>query len=131
MDNRDQKEKELIELFNNMNPYDKENLLEYARRITNREFEFSRDTGDKDMVKIAEFCDIEVYMDSNFSGAPSVELNYLDEDITGSIDLDKGEVEGDFSKYVVPVIEAWYQDNKNLLRSMWESRQIEIVPAWE
>ncbi len=131
MDNRDKKEKELIELFNNMNPYDKENLLEYARRITNRELDFYRDTGDKDMVKIAEFCDIEVYMDSRFSGAPSVELNYLDEDITGSIDLDRGKVEGDFSKYVVPVIEAWYQDNKKLLRSMWESKQIEIVPAWE
>ncbi len=129
MDNRDQKE--LVELFNSMNSYDKKNLLEYARRITNRELEFSMDRRDKDMVKIAEFCDIEVYINSRFSGAPSVELNYLDENIRGSIDLKKGNIAGDFSKYVRPVIEAWYEDNKNFLTSMWDAKRIEMVPAWE
>ena len=83
------------------------------------------------MVKIAEFCDIEVFVDSAFEGKPAVDINYLDDDIQGSLDLSKGKIKGDFSKYVIPVIEAWYRDNKEQLLNMWKSRKAEILPAWE
>lgn len=83
------------------------------------------------MKKIAEFCDIEVFMDEQFSGDPCVEINYLDDDVRGHIDLQSGRITGAFSKYVMPVIEAWLQEHKELLLSMWNDNRISPVPAWE
>ena len=83
------------------------------------------------MKKIAEFCDVEIYMDEEFSGSPAVDVNYLDDDVQGSIDLEKGEIKGDFSKYVLPVIEAWLREHREMLLGMWKEKKIGLIPAWE
>ncbi len=126
-------ERELIELFNNMDWLDREHLLEYARRaiVKKSESSYSDRSKDKSMVKIAEFCDIEVFMDSKFEGTPSVDINYLDDNVQGNLQLAEGTIQGGFSKYVVPVIEAWYKEHKSLLVKMWADRKIEMIPAWE
>ena len=83
------------------------------------------------MVKIAESCDIEVFIDSDFVGEPTVVLNYIDDNVKGKIDINKGIIDGDFSKYVRPVIEDWFEDNKEQLLEMWNSRKKILLPAWE
>ena len=117
----------------NMDWLDREHLLEYARRAIVKKFEscYSDRSKNKSMVKIAEFCDIEVFMDSKFEGTPSVDINYLDDNVQGSLQLAEGAIQGGFSKYVVPVIEAWYKEHKSLLVKMWADRKIEMIPAWE
>ncbi len=87
--------------------------------------------GKKAMKKIAEFCDVEIYMDEEFSGSPAVDVNYLDDDVQGSIDLEQGLIKGDFSKYVLPVIEAWLMEHREMLMEMWKSKKIGLIPAWE
>ena len=126
-------ERELIELFNDMDWLEREHLLEYARRAIEKKSEsgYTDRTENKSMVKIAEFCDVEVFMDSAFKGSPSVDINYLDDNIQGSIRLKEGTIKGGFSKYVIPVIEAWYKEHKVLLIDMWNSQKIEMIPAWE
>lgn len=126
-------ERELIELFNGMDWLDRKHLLEYARHAVNKKLEsnYIDMTENKSMVKIAEFCDIEVFMDSEFDGAPSVDINYLDDNVQGKIQLTEGTIFGDFSKYVVPVIEAWYREHKSLLVNMWTNKRIDMVPGWE
>ena len=126
-------ERELLELFNDMDWLGREHLLELARRTSekNKASGYLDTTKNKSMVKIAEFCDIEIFVDSAFEGKPAVDINYLDDDVHGSLDLSKGKIKGDFSKYVIPVIEAWYRDNKEQLLNMWKSRKAEILPAWE
>lgn len=126
-------ERELIELFNDMDWLEREHLLEYARRAKARRSEsgYTDRTVNKSMVKIAEFCDIEVFMDSEFDGDPTVEINYLDDNVQGSLQLQEGRIMGDFSKYVIPVISAWYEEHKSLLIKMWKNHKIEMIPAWE
>lgn len=126
-------ERELIELFNGMDWLDRKHLLEYARHAVNKKLEsnYIDMTENKSMVKIAEFCDIEVFMDSEFDGAPSVDINYLDDNVQGKIQLTEGTIFGDFSRYVVPVIEAWYREHKSLLVNMWTNKRIYMVPGWE
>ena len=126
-------ERELIELFNDMDWLEREHLLEYARRAIKKRTEsgYIDRTENKSMVKIAEFCDIEVFMDSEFDGDPAVEINYLDDNVQGSLKLQEGRIMGDFSKYVIPVISAWYEEHKSLLIKMWKNHKIETIPAWE
>lgn len=108
-------ERTLLELFNEMPWLERNHLLEYARKLSCKKHDSELlcrkknnepDNG-KYMKKIAEFCDIEVFMDEQFSGDPCVEINYLDDDVRGHIDLQSGRITGAFSKYVMPVIEAW------------------------
>ncbi len=126
-------ERELIELFNSMDWLDREHLLEYARRTIEKRAEsgYTDQTDKKSMVKIAEFCDIEIFMDSAFEGSPSVDINYLDDNVQGSIKLKEGTIKGGFSKYVIPVIEAWYKEHRASLLEMWNNHNIETIPAWE
>ena len=56
-------------------------------------------------------------------------MNYLGDDVQGSIDLDNGTVKGDFSKYVMSVIAAWFHEHKDLLRKMWAEKKTGQVPA--
>ena len=83
------------------------------------------------MKKIAEFCDIEIYMDEEFSGSPAVDVNYLDDDVQRSIYLEHAVIKGDFSKYVLPVIEAWLKEHREMLLGMWKEKKIGLIPAWE
>ena len=126
-------ERELIEIFNDMNWLDRAHLLEYAHRVQDKSLQsgYVDKTKGKSMTKIAEFCDIEIYIDSLFQGTPSVDINYLDENIQGSIELKEGTIKGSFSKYVIPVIEAWYKEHKSQLLKMWKNKKIEMIPAWE
>ena len=126
-------ERELIELFSSMDFLERERLLEYARRAIEKKSEsgYMDRTGNKSMVKIAEFCDIEVFMDSKFEGDPSVDINYLDDDVQGNLQLREGTIKGSFSKYIVPVITAWYEEHKKLLMNMWTDHRIEMIPDWE
>ena len=126
-------ERELIELFNDMDWLEREHLLEYARRAIKKRTEsgYIDRTENKSMVKIAEFCDLEVFMDSEFDGDPAVEIKYLDDNVQGSLKLQEGRIMGDFSKYVIPVISAWYEEHKSLLIKMWKNHKIEMIPAWE
>ena len=126
-------ERELIELFSSMDWLEREHLLEYARRAIEKKSEsgYTDRTEKKSMVKIAEFCDIEVFMDSEFDGDPTVDINYLDDNVQGSLQLQEGRIMGDFSKYVIPVISAWYEEHKSLLIKMWNNHKIEMIPTWE
>ena len=47
------------------------------------------------------------------------------------ITLKEGTIKGGFSKYVIPVIEAWYKEHKALLMEMWNNQKIEMIPTWE
>lgn len=124
-------ERELIEIFNDMNFVDRAHVMEYARKISERKSRYCETAKAKSMVKIAEFCDIEVFMNSNFEGEPFVDVNYIDDDVLGKLDIRSGVISGNFSKYVRPVIEAWYKDNKNLLESIWNTKKMMMIPAWE
>ena len=124
-------ERELLEVFSNLQWMERARLLEYAKKLSEKNDSRYEKHHKKSMKKIAEFCDVEIYMDEEFSGRPSVDVNYLDDDVQGSIDLNSGIVRGDFSKYVAPVIVAWFEENKDLLRQMWEEKRIGLIPAWE
>jgi len=126
------KERELIEAFNDMEWIDREHLLEYAKKMksTRRNSRGNMNNSDS-FVKIAHFCNIEIFMDSNFEGDPSLVVNYIDDNVEGRIDIKSGMIEGDFSKYVRPVIEDWLGDNRRQLLDMWRSKKIELMPEWE
>jgi len=125
-------ERILLEMFNGMGWLDRAHLLEYASRIAEKgKSSTYADQRKKTMTKIAEFCDVEIYIDESFSGKPSVDVNYLDDDVYGKIDLENSLIKGNFSKYVRPVIEAWLREHKELLLQMWNDHQIRQIPAWE
>ena len=124
-------ERELLELFNEMQWLERTRLLEYAKKLSEKKNSPYDSQGKKAMKKIAEFCDVEIYMDEEFSGSPAVDVNYLDEDVQGSIDLEQGVIKGDFSKYVLPVIEAWLIEHREMLMEMWKAKKIGLIPAWE
>jgi transcriptional regulator with XRE-family HTH domain len=124
-------ERELLELFNEMQWLERTRLLEYAKKLSEKKNSPYDSQGIKAMKKIAEFCDVEIYMDEEFSGSPAVDVNYLDEDVQGSIDLEQGVIKGDFSKYVLPVIEAWLIEHREMLMEMWKAKKIGLIPAWE
>ena len=124
-------ERELLELFNEMQWLERTRLLEYAKKLSEKKNSTYNSRRKKAMKKIAEFCDIEIYMDEEFSGSPAVDVNYLDDDVQGSIDLEQGVIEGDFSKYVLPVIEAWLREHREMLLGMWKEKKIGLIPAWE
>ena len=124
-------ERELLELFNEMQWLERTRLLEYAKKLSEKKNSTYDSQGKKAMKKIAEFCDVEIYMDEEFSGSPAVDVNYLDDDVQGSIDLEQGLIKGDFSKYVLPVIEAWLMEHREMLMEMWKSKKIGLIPAWE
>lgn len=124
-------ERELLELFNEMQWLERARLLEYAKKLSEKKSSDYKSKEKKAMKKIAEFCDIEIYMDEEFSGSPAVDVNYLDDDVQGSIDLEQGVIKGDFSKYVLPVIEAWLKEHREMLLGMWKEKKIGLIPAWE
>lgn len=125
-------ERLLLELFSDMPWLERAHLLDYAKKIAKRCHESNYPGHDHlNMRKIAEFYDIEVFMDETFSGTPSVEINYLDDDVCGHINLDSGQISGSFSKYVLPVIEAWFKEHRDSLIGMWTKNKIELIPAWE
>ena len=124
-------ERELIELFNGMDWVSRARMMEYARKVSEHTSQYIDKTEKKSMVKIAEFCDIEVYTDSNFDGEPFVDIYYIDDDVRGSINILKDKVKGDFSRYVLPVIEAWYRDNKPQLVNMWNIKKVQPMAEWE
>lgn len=128
---KDTEERELLELFNSMDFIERTHILEYAHKISNKHSNYLENTKKASMVKIAEFCDIEIFIDSEFKGIPSVDINYIDDDTRGSLGIVDGVLSGNFSKYVRPVIEAWYIDNKELLLSIWNNKVIHPIPAWE
>lgn len=124
-------ERELLELFGEMQWLERTRLLEYAKKLSEKKNSTYNSRRKKAMKKIAEFCDVEIYMDEEFSGCPSVDVNYLDDDVQGSIDLEQGVIKGDFSKYVLPVIEAWLREHREMLLVMWREKKIGLIPAWE
>ena len=124
-------ERELLDLFSEMQWLERAHLLEYAKKLSKKKNSTYNSRGIKAMKKIAEFCDVEIYMDERFSGSPAVDVNYLDDDVQGSIDLEKGEIKGDFSKNVFPVIEAWLGEHREMLLGMWKEKKIGLIPAWE
>lgn len=124
-------ERELLDLFSEMQWLERAHLLEYAKKLSKKKNSTYNSRGIKAMKKIAEFCDVEIYMDERFSGSPAVDVNYLDDDVQGSIDLEQGVIEGDFSKYVLPVIEAWLREHREMLLGMWKEKKIGLIPAWE
>ena len=127
------KERELIETFNDMDWLDREHLLEYAKKIIERNCNNGNCIKEKQdsMVKIAEFCNIEIFMDSTFEGKPVLAVHYIDDDVMGNIDIKNEIISGDFSKYVLPVIKEWLSDNKARLLKMWKNKRIELLPEWE
>ncbi|WP_051209345.1 helix-turn-helix domain-containing protein [Butyrivibrio sp. WCD3002] len=126
------KERELLEMFNDMEWIDREHLLDYAKKTLSKYAHHSGIRKESDSLeKIAEFNDIEIFMDSNFEGKPSLAVYYIDDDITGTIDIQKGLIEGDFSEYVRPVIYEWLNDNRAQLLDMWGKKKIELLPEWE
>ena len=70
-------ERKLLEFFNDMPWMERTHLLSYAEKLSHKGSSY-KTRNKKNMKKIAEFCDVEVFMDSDFTGRPSVDLNYLD-----------------------------------------------------
>lgn len=128
---KDTEERTLLDLFNNMDFVERTHIMEYAQKISEKRSKYLATTDKSSMVKIAEFCDIEIFMDSQFDGNPSVDINYIDDDTRGTLGILDGNIIGNFSKYVRPVIEAWYRDNKEILLSIWNDKKIQSIPAWE
>ena len=124
-------ERELLDLFSEMQWLERAHLLEYAKKLSEKKNSIYNNRRKKAMKKIAEFCDVEIYMDEEFSGSPAVDVNYLDDDVQGSIDLEQGVIKGEFSKYVLPVIEAWLREHREMLLGMWREKKIGLIPAWE
>ena len=125
-------ERLLLDLYGDMDWVHRAHLIEYAKRIRKQEQIQSQNAADKGTArkKVADFCDIEVYMDSECFGNPSVDLYYVDDDVSGKADLRSGAIYGDFSKYVIPVIKAWLDEHREILLNMWENRKPELVPEW-
>ena len=125
-------ERVLLEMFNDMDWLERTHLLEYAKQLSERRNQGENPPQKKSsMKKIAEFYDMEIYMDEEFEGKPAVDINYLDDHIYGHIDLDTGTIDGNFSKYVRPVIEVWLKEHKDTLLQMWKEHRIEAIPAWD
>ena len=82
------------------------------------------------MEKIAEFCDFEVYINSEFKGTPIIKVHYNEDDIDGEINLLTEEIQGDFDQYIFPILEAWFQEFKEELISMWNNKETYILPEW-
>ncbi len=122
----------LLELFGELDWTHRAHLLEYAKLLKRKESGtlHSGSQGRPDLRKIADFNDIEVYMDSACSGNPSVDLYYLDDDISGKADIQSGTIYGDFSKYVLPVIKAWLEDHRAELLAMWDAKTPKMLPEW-
>ncbi|MCR5468281.1 MAG: helix-turn-helix domain-containing protein [Lachnospiraceae bacterium] len=123
-------ERELIELYSDMDWIDRTHFLEYARRIIEKKNN-SYHKEEKNMTKLAEFCNIEVYIDSTFEGEPFLDIYYADDDVMGNMNIATGELIGDFSKYVVPVIKAWFEDNKAVITKMWTDKKLEVIQESE
>ena len=80
---------------------------------------------------ITEFNDIEISLDQDFKNGPVASVYYKDDDVLGAINIITGEIEGNFSKYVLPVIKAWYEEFKKSLKEIWETRVLYRLPDWE
>ncbi|WP_049946295.1 helix-turn-helix domain-containing protein [Butyrivibrio sp. WCD2001] len=130
---RGTEERELIEMFNDMDWLDRAHLIDYARKLEEKRAEQRQPNldGGESKVRIADFDDVEVYIDSSFEGQPVLDVYYIDEDVLGTIDMLTGTIKGGFSKYVKPVIEAWYEDYKHFLIAMWNSKKIMKLDAWD
>ncbi len=125
-------ERLLLERFDKLDWLERKHLLEYAEKLAEkRKHTAYASEKKKTMQKIAEFCDVEIFMDEKFSGSPSVDVNYIDDDVSGEIDLTSGQVKGNFSKYVLPVIEAWLAEHRITLLQMWKDQKLQMIPAWE
>jgi len=83
------------------------------------------------MKKIAQFCDFEIFMDSEFKGQPYVFLHYNEDNIDGQIDLTSGEVKGDFDKYLMPILVDWFENFKTELLQMWNDKNLYLLADWE
>ena len=83
------------------------------------------------MKKIAEFCDFEVYMDSEFKGTPYIYVHYNEDDIDGQINLITKEIKGDFDKYLMPILADWFEHFETELLCMWNSKDLYLLPEWE
>uniref|UniRef100_UPI0040567814 hypothetical protein n=1 Tax=Acetatifactor sp. TaxID=1872090 RepID=UPI0040567814 len=84
-------------------------------------------------IKIAEFYGFEIYCDLKFLDGPFYYVEYHggDEPYCGRIDIELGEISGNFDKYVKSVLEAWYDDNKDILLEIWETKSLLEIPEWE
>ena len=60
-----------------------------------------------------------------------MEYKSKDDFYQGIIDLNQEFQEDSFGKYVSGVIRAWYEDNKHLLRQIYEERALIEIPNWE
>jgi len=79
---RNTEERLLLDLFNDMPWLERAHLLEYAKKLTKKaQSQSSSQNVPESKKKIAEFCDVEVFMDESFNGAPSVDINYMDDDV--------------------------------------------------
>ena len=125
-------ERMLLELFSDLPWPERAQLLDYAKKLSDKSRKSPYAGQQREsMKKIAEFCDVEIYMDDEFSGTPSIDINYIDDNVCGRADLNTGQIQGNFSKYVLPVIEAWLKEYRGCLLKMWHDRKIQAVPAWE
>ena len=48
----------------------------------------------------------------------------------GIINLLTEEIQGDFDQYIFPILEAWFQEFKEELISMWNNKETYILPEW-
>lgn len=81
---------------------------------------------------------LQVFCNFSFEGDPKIQVRYiggLEEDITDAyISLNTDAIEGEFSdfyvSYILPYLKGWYNDNKETLRQIWETKSHIPIPDW-
>lgn len=84
-------------------------------------------------VKVSEFYGCEVFCDLEFEEGAFFYFRYTDDKSVyhERINIENDEMEGDFDCYCLPVLEAWYHENKAVLMKMWQKKALEDIPEWE
>lgn len=80
----------------------------------------------------------QVFCNFNFEGDHKIQVRYIggmEDDITDAdVFLDMDTIEGEFSNeyvhYILPLLKEWYNDNKEILRQIWETKQYIPIPDW-
>lgn len=83
--------------------------------------------------KIAIFYGFEVYCDFDDKSKAHFLISYdgEQESYQGEIDMEQEKIKGKFPKCMQPVLQEWYQDNKERLYKIWKTGKAERLPDWE
>lgn len=84
-------------------------------------------------VKVAEFYGCEVFCDLDFKAGAFFNFKYDDDRNVyyERVNIETDVMEGDFNRYLLPVLKSWYKENKAVLLKIWKNKRLEEIPNWE